>query len=310
MSGRSFVLGSLGWALVLGGALAVLRPATGESEDVRPGYWIEKLRAPERTFDVVIVGDSRAYRGIDPSLMPGRALNFGFSGAALDSYYLHAGVQKLRRGGTLVVAVSPHSLSARAAEANDFRGLTMRHRADLELTRLASPGFAWTRPYTMAQLLRLARGRVSLLAPASPFESFGQDGFVASSRPAVDSAPATAKIYEQMLRDHPIGPLETLTLEGDLTWYLVKGYRVVVLRLPVSPDVKQAENMDTSKFKQGILDSGIEWFDCPPGETYDGSHLTAESARQISAALGRFLDSRRRVGTNPPTPSSFDDLQV
>lgn len=289
MGGRRFVVASVCWALVLGGGLAVFRPATGESEDVRPGYWIEKLRAPEKAYDVVIFGDSRAYRGIVPSLLPGQALNFGFSGAALNSDYLHAGVRKLRPGGTLVVAVSPHSLSSRALEANAFSALQARHEVDLSLTQLASPGYAWTRPYTMSQLLELARGRVSVLASASPQESFIPDGFVASSRPAVSTAAETAKIYADLLRDHPIGPLETLTIEGDLTWYLVKGYRVVVLRLPVSADVERAENMDTSKFKQGILDSGLEWFDCPPGETYDGSHLTAESARRISEALARYL---------------------
>lgn len=289
MSGRRFVVASLCWALVLGGGLAVFRPATGESEDARPGYWIDKLRAPEKAYDVVIFGDSRAYRGIDPSLLPGQALNFGFSGAALDPYYLHAGVQKLRPGGTLVVAVSPHSLSSRAAEANAFRALQARHEADLSLTRFASPGYAWTRPYTMSQMLGLARGRVSVLAPVSPQEAFMPDGFVASSRPAVSTAPETAKIYGDLLRDHPIGPREVDNLTFKLTWYQVNGYRVVVLRLPVSPDVENAESMDTSKFKQQMFDRGLEWFDCPQGETYDGSHLSAESARRISEALGRYL---------------------
>lgn len=289
MKGRGFVVASAVWALVLGGSLAVFRPATGESEDVRPGYWIDKLRAPENAYDVVIVGDSRAYRGIDPALLPGRALNFGFSGAALDPFYLHAGVQKLRRGGTLVVAVSPHSLSLRAVEANAFKSLLSRHEADLTLTRWASPAYPWTRPYTASQLLGLARGRVSVLAPVSPYESFMPDGFVASSRQAVSAAPETAKIYADLLRDHSIGPREVEALTFKLTWYLVSGYRVVVLRLPASPDVEVAEGMDTSKFRQEMLDRGLEWFDCPPGDTYDGSHLTAQSARKISEALAGYL---------------------
>jgi len=289
MDGRAFVLSSLAAMLVIGGGLAVFRPATGESEDVRPGYWISKLQADGGGYDVVIAGDSRAYRGIDPSLLPGRALNFGFSGAALDETYLHTAVQKLRAGGTLVVAVSPHSLSARAREANAFEALRMRHSADLALTRLASPAYAWTRPYTMSQLAALVRGRVSMLAPASPLETFHEGGFVASARRPVNSAPAIARLYGEMLADHPVGEQEIMDLTFILTGYLAERHRVVVLRLPVSSDVEAAERLDTSWLRQQIVGTGLEWFDCPPGETYDGSHLTADSARKISEALGRHL---------------------
>jgi hypothetical protein len=289
MNGRKFVLSSFAAALVIGGALAVFRPATGESEDVRPGYWIEKLQAPERVFDIVIVGDSRAYRGLDPSLLPGRALNFGFSGAALDPHYVHTAVQKLRPGGTLVVAVSPHSLTALAREANAFDALQARHAADLALTRWASPGYAWTRPYTMSQVAALTRGRAALLAPASPSEAFHPGGFVASARPSVGSAPETARIYAEMLEAHPVGEQEIMDLTYLLTGYLAGGYRVVVLRLPVSPDVLAAERLDNAWLKQQIVGTGLEWFECPPGDTYDGSHLTADSAREASEALARFL---------------------
>lgn len=289
MSGREFVLSSIAAMLVIGGALAVFRPATGESEDVRPGYWIEKLQAPERAFDIVIVGDSRAYRGVDPSLLPGKALNFGFSGAALDPHYVHTAVQKLRGGGTLIVAVSPHSLTARAREANAFDALQARHAADLALTRWASPAYAWTRPYTMSQVAALARGRAAMLAPASPLETFKPGGFVASARPSVPSAPETARIYEEMLEDHPVGEREIMDLTYLLTGYLAGGYRVVVLRLPISPDVLEAERLDSTWLREQIMGTGLEWFECPPGDTYDGSHLTADSAREVTEALARFI---------------------
>jgi hypothetical protein len=289
MNGREFVLSSLAAMLVIGGALAVFRPATGESEDVHPGYWIEKLQAPEGTYDIVIVGDSRAYRGLDPSRLPAKVLNFGFSGAALDPLYVHTAVQKLRPGGSLVVAVSPHSLTARAREANAFDALQARHAADLALTRWASPAYAWTRPYTMSQVAALARGRAALLAPASPFETFHPGGFVASARARVESAPETARIYSEMLEAHPVGEREIMDLAYILTRYLASRYRVVVLRLPVSADVAEAEQLDNTWLKEQIVGTGLDWFECPPGDTYDGSHLTAESAREVTEALAGFL---------------------
>lgn len=74
-----------------------------------------------------------------------------------------------------------------------------------------------------------------------------------------------------------------------LTGYLAGGYRVVVLRLPVSPDVLEAERLDSAWLREQIVGTGLEWFECPPGDTYDGSHLTADSAREVTGALGRFL---------------------
>lgn len=297
MSGRSFVLASAVWLLLIGGALAVFRPATDENEDANPGYWIAKLHAPEQTYDSVILGDSRAYRGIDPSQLPGKALNFGFSGAALSPRYIHEGVEKIKRRGTIVVVVTPHSLSSRALESNAFSELSTRHQTDLALSRSFAPLYPITRPYTVPQMAALARRRVSVFAPASPSETYHEGGWVASSRPAVTSAPAIAKLYREMLKDHPVGPREIEELMYQLTWYSASRYRVVFLRLPVSPDVLEAESFDDTVLRERIKTLGMEWFECPPGETYDGSHLTADSARKISEALGRYL------AVSPPRPA-------
>ena len=75
----------------------------------------------------------------------------------------------------------------------------------------------------------------------------------------------------------------------DVSWYSHLGYRVVFLRLPTSGDVKSAENFDDADLRKQVADHRMEWFDCPPGETYDGSHLTRASAEKISDALGRYL---------------------
>jgi len=290
MNPRTFVLASLASMAFIGGALAVLRPATGESEDANPGYWIDKLDAPARSFDTVILGDSRAYRGLDPSRLPGKVLNFGFSGASLRSApYLFAGVQKVKPKGTLVVAITPHALSSRALEANAFDALYQRHRADLVLSRAFAPLYPLTRPYTMAQMASLAKGKVKLLAPVSPSESYSTGGWVASSRPAVQEAKATSKTYEEMLRTHPVSKRECEDFLSEISWYSASGYRVVCLRLPTSGDVKWAENFDDAYLRERVVDLGMEWFECPPGETYDGSHLTRASAERISDALGRYL---------------------
>lgn len=290
MNPRAFVLASLASMLIFGGALAVLRPSTGESEDANPAYWIDKLNAPRGAFDIVILGDSRAYRGIDPSRLPGKTLNFGFSGASLRSpFYLLEGIQKVKPKGTIVVAITPHALSSRALESNAFDALYHRHRADLVVSRTFAPLYPLTRPYTMAQMVSLAKGKVKLLAPVSPSESYSPGGWVASSRPAVQVAKATSKTYEEMLRNHPVGKLELEDFLFEISWYSASGYRVVFLRLPTSTDVKQAENFDDADLRKRVVELRMEWFDVPPGETYDGSHLTRASAENISDALGRYL---------------------
>lgn len=290
MNPRTFVLASLASMLVLGGALAVLRPSTGESEDANPAYWIDKLNAPRNAYDAVILGDSRAYRGIDPRRLPGKVINFGFSGASLRSPdYLFEGIQKVKPKGTIIVAITPHSLSSRALESNAFDALYQRHHADLVVSRAFAPLYPLTRPYTMAQMAALAKGKVKLLAPVSPSESYYPGGWVASSRPAVQKAPAIAKMYHEMLSSHPVRAFDVEDMLFDISWYTHLGYRVVFLRLPTSSDVRQAENFDDADLRKRVAELRMEWFDCPPGETYDGSHLTRASAEKISDALARYL---------------------
>ena len=84
-------------------------------------FWQHKI-FPNQQFDVVIAGDSRIYRGIDPASIesvlskngPVRVFNFGFSSVGLDSAYLQDAVCLIDTSSArpiLILGVSPSSLA-------------------------------------------------------------------------------------------------------------------------------------------------------------------------------------------------------
>jgi hypothetical protein len=53
-------------------------------------YWVVKTHI-QKNYDIILLGDSRVYRGISPSTMEQsmqgvRILNFGYSGGGLNQY--------------------------------------------------------------------------------------------------------------------------------------------------------------------------------------------------------------------------------
>ena len=85
-------------------------------------FWYKKTFAPNDQ-DILLVGDSRVYRGLSPAAMAAvlkgsKILNFGYSSAGFEPFFLDAAVKKLSAKGKriLVLGVTPHSLTAIAAQ--------------------------------------------------------------------------------------------------------------------------------------------------------------------------------------------------
>lgn len=107
-------------------------------------YWIEKLRWGPQA-DVVVAGDSRVYRGVDPSQLQagGVGLNFGFSSGKFTKSYLDHAAALLDPDGArvLVLGVSIFSIERDGAEQSGYAVATenlARLRLPVPLARFLS----------------------------------------------------------------------------------------------------------------------------------------------------------------------------
>ncbi|MBC7465805.1 MAG: hypothetical protein H7256_07420 [Bdellovibrio sp.] len=260
-------------------------------------FWIEKFLGDTK-YPCLIVGDSRVYRGLDPAIfsknLDTECFNLGFdsSGFGPDFFDLidkRLSVSSPRR---LIIAVSPHSMTERGAENNQLVEYVKMSAA--EIRQLKNPTFSddlfpkisidhMTSPFSKKE----EKGPILI-------QKYQTNGFAPAHQERNDPTQALAS-YESLFKDHIFSDRVERTLLEKLRSYHQKGIAVYVLRLPLSQELMQLENrlsgFDEIDFKKKLLETNAQWIDLPPTgfETFDGSHLTGESAELISEKVSQSI---------------------
>lgn len=300
MEYRVRLLGAIGLT-ILGMALAgPLLPNLPTSSMQADWFWSHKV-APKEQFDVVFIGDSRIYRGISPddfarAFAPDDSVsvfNFGFSSAGLDTAFLRAGARLLDPSAPHPIVVLGITTSSLADENLPNGHFWQEYRR--------SPWARWQRQHLNPHL--------SYFDPTSPevlyqhltgqqvgyYQDHRANGWIAS-----DKYPR--RVWENddhVRRTYPKASfsqaLRQRLLDQVATWQ-AQGIQVVAFRPPAAPNLEALE-MNPSYFPEVALKAQLEglgalWLELPDRtiyETYDGNHLVAGSARQLSADIGRLL---------------------
>ncbi len=288
-------------------ALVALWRTDGGFATAPSWYWRMKLEW-HHTADIVLVGDSQVYRGLDPSVFAatwgGRALNFGFSGAGLDARYLDAVERVLDPASSppvVVLAVSPWSLTPRAAGPNGFT-------AALEEQRRSSLPAVWlqrldsvTHRLRPAPLEVLPAEHTATRAAAESYrQEFRPDGWVASEQ----SPPQITRGLESVRANHAhanrVDPAILAAVQDRIRRWTGRGWHVVVFVPPGAPEVdrlaRDLAGFDARAVARAVVDAGARWVDVGPDafETYDGIHLTRASAVRLSRHLATAAPPPRR----------------
>ena len=283
---------------------------TGMASDL---FWQAKVQWAEEA-DVVIGGDSRIYRGVSPAAVSAgagwsglRIRNFGFSNAALDTEYLEATERVLDPKSTVrlvVLGVTPHSLTPRAARNNDF--LDQRRVADSAAFSIAPLFGNLLEPLQPIGVLELM---LLMLSPDDVVhykEDFRADGWVKSSRQPEAPRSALAD-YREKYATSQVDPALVAQVVEFTRECQTRGIRVAAFRPPVSAEMDALEGSSSgvnwAELRKGFTDAGGLWLE--PVRTgfhsYDGSHLGGDQAEAFSHALGRELGTR--LGVKPPRPA-------
>lgn len=270
-------------------------------------FWVLKTHSQQK-YDMILMGDSRVYRGISPQAMSSvlsdlRILNFGYSGGGLNPVMYQAAEQRLDPQSSrpcIVLGITPLTLTAYAEknehylqELNRPADYIFVHRHLLRLLDLFDPlnlnallsGSLWS-----------ASGATSA-APSSTqgyYQEFHDDGWIASWSIPEDPN-RTLPSFREIFSKTPVKSELVQSLLDQVRAWSTSGVRVYAFRLPSSPAMLALEDQysgfDEIAFSQQFEQAGGTWFSIPlaPYHSFDGSHLTKDSALQLSTDLAHWI---------------------
>lgn len=293
------------WQALTLAALVTLAIALGRSDPhyaTAPGwYWRMKLHWP-KAAGIVLAGDSRVYRGVDPSQFEAalgkRTLNFGFSAAAFDDAYLDA-IERVVDPGVphpiIVLGVTPWSLTPRAASVNGYLDAVAEDR------RAAIP-FAWEQhTHRFAVAFRSFISDLPGSAPATRatesdyIQDFRLNGWVASDQLKHQPDAGLRAASADHSHGNRINPAAVERLLRRVALWHKRGWTILTFEPPAAPEATRLAHELAGWAAQALPSrlqaAGARWVDVDPSRyvSYDGTHLTADSARQLSKELAASL---------------------
>lgn len=269
-------------------------------------YWRMKL-GWQHTADVVLAGDSRVYRGLDPSAFAARlqrrCVNFGFSAAALDDRYLDAVERTLAptaKPPIIVLGVTPWSLTPRAAASNGFLdAVTEERRSTLPVTWLRAFDRIQAALRPLALDLYGANGAARTRATEDDYiQEFRPDGWVASDQRQRRPEAALQSAATDHARGNTVDPAAVARLAARIQRWRAQGWIVLAFEPPTSPATArlthELSGWTAHDVPARLRAADATWVDIAPAdyESYDGSHLTAESARLLSRRIADAAAAR------------------
>lgn len=278
------------WTLIISAALicivGFIKPETDKTAYREKLFWILKTHSPELQ-DVIIVGDSRVYRGLSPEFMgknlPGyRIFNFAYSAGSLDERMLSEAEKRLDANGRkiIILGVTPLSLTPRSALDEQF--LQENKKDKLEIAYIMHLGYLndFFAPFT--RLLKIAE-------PDYPVyhQEYHKDGWIASwmkpERPneGLDS-------YAGAFTDNAVSAEIERNLVVRTADWVKRGFRVFAFRPPTCRDMTELENrlsgFREEEFVRNFTRAGGMWVPVSNKDyrSYDCSHIDKDSAIKLS----------------------------
>jgi len=289
-------------AVIIGVAFGLWRH--DDISGMSPGtFWVMKTNW-RQCADVVLAGDSRAYRGMSPEAMTKylpnmRILNYGFSGAGFSDAYL-SGLRELLDSDTsrkiIVLGFTPHSLTEGAARTNGFLEHIKKSHLEKKFLRFCDPVLHFLRPVGSKEALgMLTLGRFSTCY----FQEYCHDGWVAAYK-LPENATEALKAYSMIFDQGKSGPVSRDIINElikTVARWRGKGIEVYGFRFPTSSAMMELEDkfarFDEVGFVGKFENAGGTWLalDRTGYHTYDGSHLHREAAENFSGDLAKKIQA-------------------
>ncbi|HRR41385.1 MAG TPA: hypothetical protein P5244_09155 [Syntrophales bacterium] len=292
---RNRVFLALVIAATLIGLIGFLRPDAMRTTSREKWFWTWKTHSKD-IYDVVVLGDSRVYRGISPESMRKvltgyRILNMGYSSGSLSPMMLAEAEKRLDRSGKriIVLGVTPYALTPKAAKDEHYLQEKNRAAAEIIENMYLAPLLRHFDPTTP---VKLATGFKR--SPTESKEEFYESGWVATWRDQSNPTEALTS-YEHAFAENRVSTniIDNVILQTGKWTY--DGIHVFAFRLPATLEMIQLENrksgFDEKIFRERFEKAGGCWITVNQKEyrSYDGSHMEKDSAQSLSQFIAQDI---------------------
>ncbi len=256
----------------------------------------------QKRYPCLIAGDSRAYRGLDPQIiseiLQAECFNLGFDSAGFGPDFFDLVEKRLSTSSEkiLIIAVSPHSVTERGAENNQLAEYLKMAPSQIRQIMHPSALDDFFPRIPMDHFLHPSFAKENPLPHLN--ERYLKNGFAPAFQDKNDPAQAVAS-YQNLFKDHFFSQHVEDSLLSKLREYQLQGIHVYVLRLPVSKEIRAAEDslarFDETDLQKRLAEIGTPWIPLElKYETFDGSHLTAASAQKVSTEVAQRIHDEVR----------------
>jgi len=245
-------------------------------------FWINKVHF-QGNKDILIFGDSRTYRGINPEVDPLKRnnINLGFSSAGLSPNYIETSLKRNNSEETiLLLGITAHSFSKVAFQNSHWNEFRKVGRFDIFLDSNENYLKGFT-PFLSNQH--------KPQKDSNYIEKYNlKTGFVWSDK-KTHNIESGLKIYKDIFRENKF----SYKLLKETVSYLntLKNRKIYAFIIPTNSKMitieKEIAQFDEVLVKTILRKSSINVIEIPESLkskliTYDGSHLTGRSANILS----------------------------
>lgn len=295
---RGMLIFSLAAIAILFGAAMNNAIPDPEHHNVRASelFWQHKVHElPTHAYNIIASGDSRVYRGFSPEIIEqklngAKALNYGFSGGGHNAFIFRQLEKLLANTGirVIILGISPYSLTPKAqlnGVYNDYFRKGPAHWGD--------PVNDFFRAIDKERLKTFVRRQNDM---SNERYEYLQNGYVRSDW-AARNPRSELNVFATDFDGNTVDQNVIAGIFDQTRKWTAQGIIVLAYRPPTTPDMEAVEaahsGFNEKAFAAEFRKAGGLWVD--PGAdfvSYDGSHLTPESADKLSEILAHAIAGR------------------
>lgn len=297
MDKKPSILISITMAAVLVTAISFVMPKDAEKY-LGELFWSRKTFATAK-YNVVLMGDSRVYRSLSPEIfelhLPGlKVLNFAYSNGGINPVMFDAAEKKLATNDkpkVIVLGISTNTITDYSAGNQQYLQELTRPREEVLERIYLNPLRYW---FSATSPEKLKKQFSNSEETAYYRNKYFMNGYVESEKFPVDTMAAIPS-YTSDFNNYKVELKNTEVLFEQVEKWTKAGITVVAFYPPVSQPMRMLEDtlglFDEERIKAGIEKASGHWVELNPTDykTYDGSHLTIESAQKLSFNISRYI---------------------
>ena len=297
MSARKKLIYTIVVFLALSAGIKAFLPEPEHSALESDRFWTLKTHSTAK-YNVVIGGDSRVYRGINPDIIeavnPGlSAINLGYSSGGFGPLMFDLIKSRLSPEGRkiIILGITPFSLTPKAIKNEHLQGIMDESQSDQFKHLNVNPLMTIFKTYKPRYMFKAWLGENE---PDHYYQEYHDNGWVKSDRQPHNENEALNS-YRKQLQDNSVEEKDIEVFMLQVSAWNKEGIEVIGFRLPSSRIMEALEDSlsgyNESDIRHRFEKAGGKWlqFSSNDFESYDGSHLDYISAEKLSKEIAANL---------------------